>query len=204
MQAEMEKREFVRKGIIGIGSILLTRRAKGLEYYPLPSDKKIAVIYGTWCGTSRDAALWISEGMDGIANVFDARENPDISGYDHLVVGGSIRQNRMPEQLENFLAQNRAAVSRKIRRLFAVCGNMRQPVGNEQYRTFIHDYLAPMSGAGQIPSRIFLGRITWGLMEPDVCEMMKKIPGMEEYDNLKRPECMAFGREILNAIKKTS
>ncbi|HNR41852.1 MAG TPA: flavodoxin domain-containing protein [Bacteroidales bacterium] len=200
----MKKREFIKKGFLGIGSFFLAGKAKGLEYYPMPSDKRIAVIYATWCGTSRDAALWISEGMDGIANVFDVREDPDISGYDHLIIGGSIRQNKVPGQLENFLEKNRAAVSGKVRGLFAVCGNMRQPVGNEQYRTFIQDYLAPLSGAGQVPSRIFLGRITWGLMEPEVCEMMKKIPGMEEYDNLKRPECMAFGREILDAINKVN
>jgi menaquinone-dependent protoporphyrinogen IX oxidase len=29
--------------------------------------------------------------MDGIANVFDVRENPDLSKYDHVVIGGAIR-----------------------------------------------------------------------------------------------------------------
>ena len=41
--------------------------------------------------SSRDAGVWISEGMDGIANVFDVRENPDLSDYENIVVGGSIR-----------------------------------------------------------------------------------------------------------------
>jgi menaquinone-dependent protoporphyrinogen IX oxidase len=29
--------------------------------------------------------------MDGIANVFDVRENPDLSKYDHVVIGGAIQ-----------------------------------------------------------------------------------------------------------------
>jgi hypothetical protein len=45
--------------------------------------------------------------------------------------------------------------------------------------------------------RVFLGRVTFGLMEPDVRKQMQSMPGMEEYDNLKRAECMAFGREFI-------
>ena len=48
-----------------------------MKFYAKPSDKKWAILYGTWCGSTRDAAAWISEGMGGIADVFDARENPD-------------------------------------------------------------------------------------------------------------------------------
>ncbi len=66
----------------------------------MPSDKKWAVLYGTWCGSARDAALWISEGMDGIANVFDVRENPDLSKYDHIVVGGAIRGGKTSQELQ--------------------------------------------------------------------------------------------------------
>jgi hypothetical protein len=37
-------------------------------------------------------------------------------------------------------------------------------------------------------------------MEPDVRKQMQGYK-MPEYDNLKRPECMAFGKEILAGIK---
>ncbi len=50
-------------------------------------------------------------------------------------------------------------------------------------------------------NKVFLGRITWGLMEPEIRKQMKSIPNMEEYDNLKRIECMAFGQEILKNMK---
>ena len=84
----MERRDFFKLGLAGIGTVVLLKNAKALEYYPMPSDKKWAVLFGTWCGSSRDAAIWISEGMGGIANVFDVRENPDLTGYDYIIVGG--------------------------------------------------------------------------------------------------------------------
>ena len=53
---DMNKRNFIKSGLMGIGALLLSKRASALEYYPRPSDKKWAVLYGTWCGSARDAA----------------------------------------------------------------------------------------------------------------------------------------------------
>ena len=181
---------------MALGAVLLPKKASALEYYPRPSDKKWAVLYGTWCGSTRDAAVWISEGMDGIANVFDVRENPDLSQYDNVVIGGAIRANVTPNELQEYLKKNREILRNKIRGYFAVCGNMMQPVGPEQTKTFIDNHLAVLTGVGGLPSRVFLGRITYGLMEPDVRKQMEGFK-MPEYDNLKRSECMAFGKELL-------
>ena len=50
------------------------------------------------------------------------------------------------------------------------------------------------------------GRVFYGLgmgcrepilLEPEVREMMKR---MGEYDNLKRVECMAFGKDVLSRV----
>jgi hypothetical protein len=197
----MEKRDFLKTGLLTLGALLVPRKMKALEYYPTKGSAEWAVLYGTWCGSSRDAGVWISEGMDGIAQVFDVRENPDLSGYKYIVVGGSIRAGVTPKELQEYLTRNKEKVQGKIKGLFAVCGNMRQPVTQQQYNQFIENHLVPLTGAVKAPSKVFLGRITWGLMEPDVREQMKSFPNMEEYDNLKRSECMDFGREILQAVK---
>lgn len=196
----MNKRTFFKTGLLGISALLIPKRAFPLEYYPMPSDKKWAVLYATWCGSTRDAALWISEGMDGIANVFDVRENPDLSGYDHIVIGGAIRSGVTSQVLQEYLEKNKEMLKNKIRGYFAVCGNMMQPVGPEQTAAFVDNHLAKITGASNIPSKVFLGRVTFGLMEPDVRKQMQSFPGMKEYDNLKRPECMAFGKEVLATV----
>lgn len=184
-----------------MAATMLPRRLWGLEFFPTTSPAEWAILYGTWCGTSRDASVWISEGMDGIADVFDVRESPDLSKYKHVIVGGSIRSSATPKALQEYLSSNKEMIKSRIRGLFAVCGNMRQPVTEVQYTLLIRNHLAQLTGAGaDVPSKIFLGRITWGLMEPNVREQMRSFPGMEEYDNLKRSECMGFGREILQSV----
>jgi len=183
-----------------MSAFLIPKKAFPLEYYPMPSDKKWVVLYATWCGSTRDAALWISEGMDGIANVFDVRENPDLSGYDHIVIGGAIRSGVTSPLLQEYLEKNKDVLKSKIRGYFAVCGNMMQPVGPEQTVAFVDNHLAKICGVSNVPSKVFLGRITFGLMEPDVRKQMQSFPGMKEYDNLKRPECLAFGKEVLVTV----
>lgn len=196
----MNKRAFFKTGFLGMSALFLSRKAFPLEYYPMPSDKKWAVLYATWCGSTRDAALWISEGMDGIANVFDVRENPDLSGYDHIVIGGAIRAGVTSQLLQEYLEKNKEMLKSRIRGYFAVCGNMMQPVGPEQTIAFIDNHLGKICDVSNVPSKIFLGRITWGLMEPDVRKQMQSFPGIKEYDNLKRPECMAFGKEVFASV----
>jgi menaquinone-dependent protoporphyrinogen IX oxidase len=207
----MERRDFIKFGLTGIGSLVLSDDAWALKYYPMSSDKKWAVLYGTWCGSSRDAAVWISEGMGGIADVFDVRENPDLKGFDHIVIGGSIRTGVTRQDMQDYITKNKVWLKAKIRGLFAVCGNGEKPVGPKQTAMFIDNHLAKLCEVGNIPSRVFNGRITKSLIEPDIAKMMEetypRIAGkpLADYDFLKRADCMAFGKEILaivNAINK--
>lgn len=196
----MNKRSFLRKGILGIGALLIGRKAQALEYYPRPAAKKWAVLYGTWCGSARDAAVWISEGMDGIANVFDVRENPDLSKYDNVIIGGAIRWGKISPELQKYLDKNRDIIKARVRGYFAVCGNMMKPVIPETTTNLIDNHLAKICGVPGLPSKVFLGRITFGLMDPDARKQIESF-SMTEYDNLKRPECMVFGKEVLTSVK---
>jgi hypothetical protein len=190
----MERRMFFALGLAGMGVLAMRDTARALKYYPKASDKKWAVLYGTWCGSARDAAVWISEGMGGIADAFDVRENADLKQFDNIVVGSAIRMGKVSPEIEKYLAANRMWLKDKVRGLFTVCGNMQKPVTAEVMKAQITDQLAPLCGVKDVPGHVFLGRVTPILLEPEVREMMKP---MGEYDNLKRAECMAFGREIL-------
>lgn len=194
----MNKRNFLKAGLTSLGVLLVPKSAWSLEYYPNTNNAEWAILYGTWCGTSRDASVWISEGMDGIANVFDVRENPDLSKFKYVVVGGSIRSGQTPKELQDYLSKNKEALKGKIKGLFAVCGNMKRPVTADTNTMLIDNHLSKLTEVSKVPSKVFLGRLTFGLMEPNVREQMKAFG--EEYDNLKRSECMAFGKEILKSI----
>ena len=202
----MERRDFLKMGLAGFSTIAMADNAWALKYYPRPSDKKCAVLYGTWYGSSRDAAVWISEGMSGIADVFDVRENPDLKGFDHIVIGGSIQSMVTPKGLQDYITKNKGWLQPRVRGLFTVCGNGERPVGPQQTTMFIDNHLAKLCGVSDIPSRVFNGRITKSLMEPEVAkrmeEMYPQIAGkaLEDYDLLKRKDCLAFGKEVLKSI----
>ena len=193
----MERRTFLKLGLAGI-PLALTNKAWALNFYPNPSDKKWGVVYGTWCGSSRDAGIWISEGMAGIADVFDVRENPSLKGFDHIIIGSSIRGFKIHPLIEKYIEENRDWLREKVRGFWVVCGNMQKPAGPEQKEMYIDKQLAKLCGVGNVPAKVFLGRVTKALMDKETFEAMKQF---EDYDNLKRADCLAFGKEILASMK---
>ncbi|MEW6184702.1 MAG: flavodoxin domain-containing protein [Thermodesulfobacteriota bacterium] len=193
----MKRRSFLKMGLAGTLTSL-GDKAWALKYYPRPSGKKWAILYGTWCGSSRDAGVWISEGLEGIADVFDVHENPDLKGFDHLVVGSSIRNLRIHPQLKKYLEENKSGLKDKVRGLWAVCHNMGQPIGPRQVERYIDNQLLKVLGVNQVPKRVFPGRITKSLLEYDVLPMMEHLP---DSDHLKRIDCLEFGKEILLSIR---
>jgi menaquinone-dependent protoporphyrinogen IX oxidase len=43
----------------------------------------------------------------GISRVFDVRENPDLKGFDHIVIGGSIRSGVTRQELQDYITKNK-------------------------------------------------------------------------------------------------
>jgi menaquinone-dependent protoporphyrinogen IX oxidase len=195
-EATMNRKSFLRLGLAGIISSIAPE-AWALKFYPNPSGKKWAVLYATWCGTSRDAAVWISEGMGGIADVFDVRENPDLSGFDNVIVGSSIRSFTIHPLLEKYLNDNKNVLKGKIRGYFAACNNMGRPPGPQEKANYIDNKLAKICETGNVPGKVFPGRITKELIEPENRAMFASF---QDNDNLKRADCMAFGKEILKSV----
>src|SRR4030042_461459 len=199
----MQRRHFFQAGLSGIGALALADNLWALKYYPMPSEKKFAVLYGTWCGSSRDGGGWISEGMGGIADVFDVRENPDLKGFDHIVVGGSIRMGKTRQELIDYMEKNRGWMKDRVRGVFAVCG-YREGYMEQKKTDYVDNHIARICGVSNVPSSLFPGRSTAALLEPEIREGMGKRGPMKDSDDLKRFDCMAFGKEIFASIQPTS
>ncbi len=193
----MQRRSFLTLGLTGVLTAL-DGKAWALKYFPRPSNKKWAVVYGTWCGTARDAGLWIAEGLEGIADVFDIREQPDLKGFDHLVIGSAVRNFRIHPGVKKYLEENQGWLKNKVRGLFAVCHNMGRPPGPRQVERYLQNQMARILGLEGLPQRVFPGRITKALLEEEVLPMMESF---EDCDYLKRADCLAFGKEILSSVK---
>ena len=126
------------------------------------------------------------------------RENPDPKGYDHIVVGGSIRSFKVSPELQAYLEKNKDVMKSKIRGFFCVCGNMKKPTGPEQVKQYVDDHLSKITGVTGVPAKVFNGRITISLLEPEYTEMMKS---MGDYDFMKRTDFLEFGKTILTSVE---
>jgi menaquinone-dependent protoporphyrinogen IX oxidase len=202
MEVLMQRRTFLNLSLAGLGTTVVMASPNPLQFIPNPSKEKWAILYGTWYGTARDASMWISEGMGGIAAIFDVRQAPpDLASYDHLIIGTAIRSGKGRPDLESYLQANSAKLKNKIRGLFAVCGNMGKIPGPQQVSTLVDNYLAKLCQAGKVPSQAFGGRITKSLMPPAEYQQIESMyTGMGialDMDNLKRMDCLKFGKEIL-------
>jgi menaquinone-dependent protoporphyrinogen IX oxidase len=201
----MQRRSFINLGLTGLATSVAMASPVAMQFIPAPSKEKWAVLFGTWHGTARDASVWVSEGMGGIASVFDIRQVPaDLTSYDHLIIGTAIHGGKAPPALEDYISKNAGPLQGKIRGLFAVCGNMGKPPGPAQLKSYVDDYLAKLTRANSVPRRVFGGRITQVLMPEAeykmVAEMYARMGGPSgDFDNLSRVECLKLGKEILSA-----
>jgi menaquinone-dependent protoporphyrinogen IX oxidase len=216
----MQRRDFLTLGLAGLGTTLVLSSPAPAQFIPKVSTKKWAILYGTWCGTARDAGMWISEGMGGIAAVIDIRQVPaalnpnlvavqqqhpdlfdtsslDPSTFDYLIIGTSIHGGRGPAVLDAYITKNIDRIQSKIRGHFAVCGNRKVMPGPAQVTQYIDQYLASICKTSSLPNRVFGGRITKSLMSDSDYTIYGS--GTGEYDNLSRSECMKLGKEILTA-----
>ena len=80
-ETNMDRRTFLKTIVVGGGLTAFASNSQALKLFPNPSKQKWAILFGSRYGSTRDASLWISEGMGGIADAFDARENPDLSSF---------------------------------------------------------------------------------------------------------------------------
>lgn len=191
----MYRRDLFKVGFAGISTMVISNPVSAVErYFKASSAKKTwVVLYGTQCGSTKDAATWINEGMGGIADVVDiAKTTPNVNDYEFFVIGGWINGgNLTPASIRTFVTNNKAALAPKIMGLFTLCGNNGRPVGATQIKSYLTDRLIAYSGVTDKPAKLFNGRST------PSC-------GGGNYDLLKKEDCVAFGKLIVPSTIKTN
>jgi menaquinone-dependent protoporphyrinogen IX oxidase len=193
----MDRRTFLKTIAVGGGVTVFASSSHALKLFPNPSKQKWAILFGSRYGTTRDASLWISEGMVGIAEVFDARETPDLTSFESVVVGSGIYRGKIDTPLAEFLTRNASSFSNRIKALFVVCS------GGDTPRA--QPYVEGLAKACQAKPpliKIFPGRITKRLLNEEDYKIEEEVfrrrnEPYEDYDRLKRSDCLKFGEEIL-------
>ena len=181
----MLRREIIKTGIAGIGTLLLSKTTGAISLAGSSTQKEWAIFYGSQCGSTRDAANWINEGLGEIAEVIDVDTDPDISAYEHVIIGGWIQAGNLIQNVKTFISDNKSALQPKIKGLFTLCGNSGNPVGPRQVNDYLTTQIVQFTGAATVPAKLFNGR-----SDPD-CNHL----GFS-YDELKQEDCVAFGESV--------
>jgi len=196
----MDRRIFLKTILVGGGLTAFASDSYALKLFPNPGKQKWAVLFGSRYGSTRDASLWVSEGMGGIADAFDARENPDLSSFDYIIVGSGIYSGKIDQPLETYLTKNAASISKRIKALFVVCGSGDNP----RAQAYV-DVLAKFCQAKPPLTKIFSGRVTKRLLNKEDYKIEEEVfkrrnQPFEDYDRLQRNDCLKFGEEILTKV----
>jgi menaquinone-dependent protoporphyrinogen IX oxidase len=56
--------------------------------------------------------------MGGIADAFDAREIPNLSSFDNIIVGSGIYNGKIDQYLETYLTRNAGSISERRSQCF--------------------------------------------------------------------------------------
>ena len=196
----MDRRTFLKTILIGGGLTVSASNSYALKLFPNPGKQKWAILFGSRYGSTRDASLWISEGMGGMADAFDARENPDLSSFGNIIVGSGIYMGKIDQPLETYLTGNSVLISNRIKALFIVCGSGDNP------RAQAHvEVLAKFCQAKPPFIRIFSGRVTKRLLNKEDFKIQEEVfkrrnQPFEDYDRLQRSDCLKFGEKILTKV----
>jgi len=194
----MDRRTFFKAVMVAGGATLLVASdSHALQFYPHPGKQKWAVLFGSRYGTTRDAGVWISEGMGAIANVFDAREEPDLSQFDNVIVGSGIYLGKIDKPLEAYLMKNAPRFSSRIKALYIVCGG-----GDTPRAQGYVDALSKACGAKPKMTKVFPGRLTIRLLDPEDNKVeedvaKKRNEPYQDSDRLQRKDCLDFGANVL-------
>jgi len=113
--------------------------------------EKIALIYGTRYGATRDTAGWIAAGMGRKVDLLDI-ETLDfartVETYDRFIVGSGIWIDGPHQRLIELLQTHREAMEEKLVASFIVCGTTGE---DEAGRERLKDYFARLHAPLKAP-----------------------------------------------------
>lgn len=186
----MLRRMFCKLGATGLASMAISKKISALEKVASAPAKKWAIVFGSKCGSTKEYAGFINEGLGGIAEVIDIEKTtPKTDDYDFFIIGGWRNGNDvMPQKIPSFVNDNKSVLNNKVKGMFVVLGNQGKPTLKPEMTTFLNNKLIIPSGAKDAAGKIFFGRY-----DPDCGKL-----GGTSYNNVNKDDGVAFGQKILS------
>ena len=144
------RREFLK---LSSGAVLLSMGAFnfGCSIQPLvkDKDKKVALIYATRYGATKDTAEWIAEGMDREVDLLDIEKisfDQTAKKYDLFIIGSGVWIDGVHKDILRFLEMQKPLLKDKIIASFILCGTTGEDVkGNERIEQYFTKFHSPLN-----------------------------------------------------------
>ncbi|MBE0664354.1 MAG: hypothetical protein IH584_00930 [Candidatus Aminicenantes bacterium] len=163
---------------------------------PAQGQKGVVIVYASRYGSTAKTAEWIAAGMAGKATVVSAGEAGDLGGYEKIILGSGIYNDKLHVDMAAFLEKQGAEVQDKLIALFVVCG-----APPDQAGPYL-EMFAEKCQAKPLLARVFNGWMKKELLSAEDykgLEAYYKGAGypFEDYDQTDKAKCLEFGKEIL-------
>ncbi len=126
-EQKLNRREFFHKtGRYSLTSVLALNFGFGISQLVKADSSKMALIYATRYGATKDTVLWIKSGLQRDVELLNIEEVTDFQAlatkYDYYVVGSGVWRG-IHEKLVTFLSSESKALQGKVLGSFVVCGS---------------------------------------------------------------------------------
>ena len=135
----INRRKFIK---LGSSTLLLSIGAFnfGCSIQPLVKDKKVALIYATRYGSTKDTAEWIVEGLDREVDLLDIEKisfSETAKKYDLIIIGSGVWIDGVHKDMLKFLETQKEHLKDKIIASFILCGTTSEDVkGDERIESY--------------------------------------------------------------------
>ncbi len=142
-----------RRNFLLYAAIALTSASAysfGEEIKSLIDEKtqKIALIYGTRYGATKDTAHWIAKGIGRPVEVINIEKfdfDESMKKYDQLIIGSGIWIDGAHKQLMELLSTHKEQIQPKIIASFIVCGTTGEDeAGKKRIEGYFEKFLKPL------------------------------------------------------------
>ena len=156
---ENSRRDFIKYSLTALLALNYGCSIKGF----LGSDKnRVALIYGTKYGATKDTAAWIKKGAGNtvdLLNIENLTFNKALADYDLFILGSGVWIDGIHRRLKEFLSSNSISLKRKVIASFVVCGSRYTTEGGRRRIKRYLDQIHTPLGYKPALSNYFGGRV---------------------------------------------
>jgi len=139
------RREFLK---LGSSAVLVSMAAFnfGCSLQPLVNDKekKVALIYATRYGSTKDTAEWIAKGLGREVDLLDVEKITfcaTAKNYDLIIIGSGVWIDGVHKDMLRFLEMQKRFLKDKIVASFILCGTTGEDVkGDERIESYFSKF----------------------------------------------------------------